>query len=54
MYIDKGSNKLMVGMPRLETWIAVMGIQDKAMVDSVMALDKDIIRIMQELGAKQL
>ncbi|HEX5623656.1 MAG TPA: hypothetical protein VFX57_04350 [Sulfuricurvum sp.] len=54
MYIDKGSNKLMVGMPRLETWVAVMGINDKAMVDSVMNLDKDIIRIMQELGAKEL
>lgn len=54
MYVDKGSNKLMVGMPRLETWIAVMGIQDKPMVDSILTLDKDIIRIMKELGAKQL
>lgn len=54
MYIDKGSNKMIVGMPRLETWTAVMGIKDKAMVDSILTLDKDIIRIMQELGAKQL
>ncbi len=54
MYVDKGSNKMIVGMPRLETWIAVMGIKDKPMVDSIVALDKDIIRIMQELGAKQL
>jgi len=54
MYVDKGSNKMMVGMPRLESWIAVMGIKDKAMVDSIMNLDKDVVRIMQELGAKEL
>ena len=54
MYVDKGSKKMMVGMPRLESWIAVMGINDKVMVDSITNLDKDIIRIMQELGAKSL
>lgn len=54
MYIDKGSNKLMVGMPRLETWTAVMGIKDKKMTDSITALDKEIIKIMTELGAKEL
>lgn len=54
MYIDKGTNKMMVGMPRLESWIAVMGIKDKAMVDSILNLDKDVVRIMQELGAKEL
>lgn len=54
MYIDKGSNKMIVGMPRLETWTAVMGIKDQKMIDSINALDKDIIRIMKELGAKEL
>lgn len=54
MYVDKGSNKMMVGMPRLESWIAVMDIKDKAMVDSIMNLDKDVVRIMKELGAKEL
>ncbi|MDO9208471.1 MAG: hypothetical protein Q7T91_09515 [Sulfuricurvum sp.] len=54
MYIDKGSNKLMVGMPRLETWTAVMGLKDKKMTDSVTALDKEITKIMTELGAKEL
>lgn len=54
MYIDKGSNKLMVGMPRLETWTAVMGIQDKKMTDSITKLDAEIIKIMTELGAKEL
>ncbi|MBD3799702.1 hypothetical protein [Sulfuricurvum sp.] len=54
MYIDKGSNKLMVGMPRLATWTAVMGIKDQKMVDSINALDKEIVKIMTELGAKEL
>jgi len=54
MYVDKGSKKMMVGMPRLESWIAVMGIKDKEKVDSIMNLDKDVIRIMKELGAKEL
>jgi len=54
MYVDKGSNKMMVGMPRLETWTAVMGLKDKKMTDSVIALDKEITKIMTELGAKEL
>jgi len=54
MYIDKGSNKMIVGMPRLATWKSVMGIKDKKMVDSIMGLDEDITKIMKELGAKEL
>lgn len=54
MYVEKGSNKLMIGMPRLENWIAVMGINDPKMVDSIHALDKEITEIMTGLGAKEL
>lgn len=54
MYVEKGSNKLIVGMPRLENWIAVMGINDPKMVDSIHALDKEITGIMMGLGAKEL
>lgn len=54
MYVEKGSNKLMVGMPRLENWIAVMGIKDPKMVDSIHALDKEIVEVMTGLGAKEL
>lgn len=54
MYVEKGSNKLMVGMPRLENWIAVMGINDPKMVDSIHSLDKEITEIMIGLGAKEL
>ncbi len=54
MYVDKGSNKMMVGMPRLETWAAVMGIKDTKMVNSILGLDKEITKIMTDLGAKEL
>ncbi len=54
MYVEKGSNKLVIGMPRLATWTAVMGIKDKKMADSIIALDKEITKIMTDLGAKEL
>jgi uncharacterized protein (DUF302 family) len=53
MYVEKGSNKLIVGMPKLENWIAVMGLKDPKMVDSIRILDKEIIGIMTDLGAKE-
>jgi uncharacterized protein (DUF302 family) len=53
MYVEKGSNKLIVGMPKLENWIAVMGIKDPKMVDTIHTLDKEIIGIMTGLGAKE-
>ena len=52
MYIEKGSNKLVIGMPKLENWISVMSIKDKKMVDAIHTLDKEIIAIMEGLGAK--
>jgi uncharacterized protein (DUF302 family) len=54
MYIDKNTNKLMIGMPRLSTWNSVMNMKDKKMVDSLYALDKEITQIMIELGAKEI
>ncbi len=54
MYIEKGTNKLVIGMPKLENWIAVMGIKDKKKVDSIHNLDKQIIEIMKGLGAKEI
>ncbi|MEA1919638.1 MAG: hypothetical protein U9N52_07355 [Campylobacterota bacterium] len=54
MYIEKDSNKLIVGMPKLANWTAVAGIKDKKMVDSINVLDKEIVSIMEGLGAKSL
>ncbi len=52
MYIEKGSNKMVIGMPKLENWISVMSIKDKKMIDDIHMLDKEIIAIMEGLGAK--
>ena len=52
MYIEKDSNVLHIGMPKLENWIAVMNIKDAKKVDAIHALDKEIISIMNDLGAK--
>jgi len=54
MYIKKGSNKLVVGMPKLENWIAVLGIKDPVKVKLIRELDKEVIEIMKELGAKEI
>ncbi len=54
LYIEKGSNKMVVGMPKLENWIAVMNIKDKKMVDAIHTLDKEIVGIMEGLGAKSI
>jgi hypothetical protein len=52
MYIEKGSNKMVIGMPKLENWIAVMGVKDPKKVDAIHTLDKEIVGIMEGLGAK--
>ena len=54
MYIEKDSNKLIIGMPMLSNWTAVMNLQDAVMNKSVEDLDKEIIKIMLSLGAKEI
>ena len=54
MYIKKGTNKLVVGMPKLANWVAVLNIKDAAMKKSVVDLDKEITEIMKSLGAKEI
>jgi len=54
MYVKKGTNKLVIGMPRLDTWVAVMNITDDKMKKSVVGLDNEIISIMKSLGAKEI
>ena len=54
MYIKKGTNTLVVGMPKLANWVSVLNIKDAAMVKSVVDLDKEIIQIMLDLGAKKI
>jgi len=54
MYIEKDSDVLHIGMPTLETWIAVMGITDPVKVKEIRHLDNEIIRLMQSLGTQQI
>ncbi len=52
MYVEKGSNVLKIGMPYLENWIAAANITDEKQIASIRKLDKEIISIMEGLGAK--
>ena len=52
MYIEKDSNVLKIGMPYLQNWITTTGITQKNQIDAIHKLDKDIIKIMADLGAK--
>jgi len=54
MYIKKGTNKLVIGMPKLITWAAVMNFKDPAKIKLVEDLDTEIISVMKSLGAKEI
>ena len=52
-YIKKDSNVMIVGMPRLATWVAVMNIKDPKKIAWTQKIDTQIISIMKSLGAKE-
>ena len=54
MYIEKDSNKLIIGMPTMFDWTAIMNLEDKTMVKSVNDLNEEITNVMLSLGAKQI
>jgi uncharacterized protein (DUF302 family) len=54
MYIEKDSNILHIGMPTLQNWKTVMQIKDAKKLKSIDAIDKEIIDIMKDLGAKKI
>lgn len=51
MYVKKGSNTMVVGMPTLANWASVMNIKDTAKLDWIKKIDSEIIEIMKSLGA---
>jgi len=53
-YIEKGSNKMVVGMPRLFVWSSVMQFKDSAKIKWTKTIDDEIISIMKKLGGKEL
>ena len=53
-YIKKDSNTMVIGMPRLSTWVSVMDIKDPKKVEWTKIIDSEIISIMKSLGAKEI
>jgi len=54
MYIRKGTNKLVIGMPTLVNWSDTLGIADEKRVGLVHKLDKEIPEILTALGMKAM
>ncbi len=54
MYIEKGSNVLKIGMPTMQNWIEVMQIKNADKVKAIQKIDKEIVQIMNGLGAKSI
>ena len=54
MYIQKDSNKLVVGMPRLQNWISMFNVTDKGRVDANQKLDNEIVEIFKGMGFKEV
>jgi uncharacterized protein (DUF302 family) len=50
VYVKKGENKIVIGMPTLSTWVSAFGIKDKKRVKSMLKLDKEIKSILENLG----
>ena len=51
VYKKEGENKLVIGMPTLEAWIAALNVQDPKKVAAMRKIDQEIRDIMLGLGA---
>jgi len=54
MYIQKNTNKLVVGMPRLQNWLTMFNITDKTRVEKNQKLDAEIVEIFKSMGFKEV
>ncbi|QSZ43063.1 hypothetical protein GJV85_04260 [Sulfurimonas aquatica] len=54
MYIKEGTNKLVIGMPKLSNWIAVGSVKDRAKIEWTKKIDSEIMSIMKSLGAREI
>ncbi len=52
MYIKKGSNKIVGGMPRLQNWSDLLEIKDEKRVKLIEKYDREIPEILKEYGMK--
>ena len=53
-YVKAGTNKMVVGMPRVAVWVSLMKLRDKEKIEWTQRVDKEILSIMQGLGAKEI
>ena len=53
-YIKKDSNTMVIGMPTLSNWTAVLNIKDPVKQEWVKKIDAEIISIMKSMGAKEI
>ena len=54
MYIRKGTNKVVIGMIRLQNWTDTLNLTDEKRVDMVKNLDEEIPSILTKLGMKAI
>jgi len=51
VYVRKGENKIVIGMPTLSSWSAALGISDANKLKQINKLDTQIPKLIKELGA---
>jgi uncharacterized protein (DUF302 family) len=54
MYIEKDSNKVIIGMPTLSNVTSTLGLTDKKQIEWIERLDREIPEIFASIGAKDL
>jgi uncharacterized protein (DUF302 family) len=54
VYVRRGENRIVIGMPRLHAWAAALGVTDKKKLAKFNELDTQIPRIVHSLGGKDL
>ena len=53
MYIKKGTNTLVMGMPRLANWQKLFPMNSKKRTDFMEKLDIDMLATFKEIGFKE-
>lgn len=54
VYVKKGENKIVIGMPTLAAWGAAMGITDKEQLAKMNGLDEEITSILKGFGGVEV
>lgn len=53
MYIKKGERTIHVGMPKLQNWVDVIGLNDKEMLDKMEKIELEVIETFKMLGKQK-